>query len=86
MATVTLEIPEELAQQLRLRSQRAGSDIAKVALEILQKELHPGPAVTDPRALPYKVWRERFEAWIASIPQVNTGFVDDSRESIYEGR
>ena len=86
MATITLEISEELTQKLQRRSAAEGGDLAKTALEILKKELHDPATATDPDDLPYDVWRERFEAWIKSVPQVNIGFVDDSRETIYEGR
>jgi Arc/MetJ-type ribon-helix-helix transcriptional regulator len=31
-------------------------------------------------------WKERFHRHIASTPETAASFVDDSRESIYEGR
>lgn len=83
MTTITLEVSDELAQKLRLRDPRR--DLSKIALDILKNELHD-PATASPSDLPYEVWRERFETWLKNVPQVNVGFVDDSRETIYEGR
>ena len=86
MPTVILDLPNELEQKLKHRATAQGLDVTRVALDILKKELYDSATVVNPNDLPYEVWREQFEAWIKNIPQVNAGFVDDSRESIYEGR
>ena len=36
--------------------------------------------------LPLDEWQDRFKEHLASTPVTQTVFVDDSRESIYEGR
>jgi hypothetical protein len=41
---------------------------------------------TDPNQLPYEEWMKRFEKWVNSPRPPAPSFVDDSRESIYEGR
>jgi hypothetical protein len=85
MAVLTLEISNELEQKLQLRAKDQGLDIAKVALGIIQEELYDPATTTNPNDLPYEVWRERFEAWIKSHPKIDV-VLDDSRETIYEGR
>ena len=82
MTTITLEVPDELAQKLRATDPRR--DLSTIALDILKKELNE-PATTKPGDLPYEVWRERFEAMLKDLPRVDVE-VDDCRETIYEGR
>ena len=85
MPTVTLELTNELAQKLQRQSVAQGLDIAKVALAILDEELFDPATTTNPNDRPYNVWRERFHAMLKDLPSVDVE-VDDSRESIYEGR
>ena len=86
MPTVTLEISGELEQKLRCRAEAQGLDVAQIALEILKQRFYDPATTTNPNDLPFEVWRERFEQWVKNVPQVNVDFVDDSRETIYEGR
>lgn len=84
--TITLEISEEMERKLIELGKQHGRSVAAAALEIITQALYDPATTTNPNDLPYEVWRERFEAWIKRVPQINTGFVDDSRETIYEGR
>lgn len=85
MPAVTIDLPNELEQRLQRRAAAEGLGVAEAALKIIAEELQ-GSQVASPNELPYEVWRNEFEAWIRSVPQMNPGSVDDSRESIYQGR
>jgi hypothetical protein len=86
MPIINLELSIDLEQKLQRRAAEQGLGVAQVALEILNNQLCDSTTTMNPNDLPFEVWRERFEAWIKGVPQINVGFVDDSRESIYEGR
>jgi hypothetical protein len=43
-------------------------------------------SATDPNRLPYDEWAKRFDEWLNRPRPPAPPFVDDSRESIYEGR
>jgi hypothetical protein len=86
MPTISIELTNELEQRLQHRAAERGIDVARVAAEILNDGLYDPAMAANADNLPYEIWCERFEAWIKNVPQVNTGFVDDSRESIYQGR
>jgi hypothetical protein len=83
--TVQLQLPAELEEKLRLHAQARGQDLAHAALELLQQGLDSSRESTSPNDLPYEVWQRRFDAMLKDLPRVDS-FVDDSRESIYEGR
>lgn len=83
MSIITLELPEEIESKLRARAN--GKDVARVALELLMKGLEGPPAERGPQDLSYEEWNQRFEAWLKGHRRVDV-VVDDSRETIYEGR
>jgi hypothetical protein len=83
---LTLQLPEEIKRRLHMLAKEQGRDPELVAIDILTNELMASGKLDDPNDLPYEVWRERFDAWIKSVPQVHTGTIDDSRETIYQGR
>lgn len=58
---------------------------AEALSEALRLLKHAAHSANGP-VLPPDQWRVRFEAHLASTPTTDTNFVDDSRESIYEGR
>jgi hypothetical protein len=86
MATITLQLPEDIGTKLKARAEIRGCDISKAALEILEQELREPAKPENPNDLPFEEWQRRYRAMVENVPQVNVGFVDDSRESIYEGR
>lgn len=68
-------LPEPVVKQLR-------ELVASIRAE------YPGPNGTppdDPSKLSYAEWKARFDAWINRPRPPGPAFVDDSRESIYEG-
>jgi hypothetical protein len=82
---VTLELSAEMAKKLEALAQEKRCTVAGVALEIVKKALYDPATTTNPNDLPYEIWRERFEAWVKSHPKIDV-VLDDSRETIYEGR
>jgi len=84
MATITLHLPEKIERKLQARAQERGQDLGTAALQILEQELDQS-APPNPNDLPYEVWRQRFEAMLQNLPHIDV-LVDDSRETIYEGR
>lgn len=80
MAEYTLQLPAKVDARLRTLAAREGRSPAEVAVEVLDKGL-PGL----PATLPPEEWVRDFRAWVGSLPRIEV-VVDDSRESIYEGR
>ncbi len=83
--TITLEVSEEMERKLIKLAEEQKRSVAGVALEILKKALYDPATTTDPNDLPYELWLERFKAWADSHPRIDVD-LDDSRETIYEGR
>jgi hypothetical protein len=83
MTSVTIQIPDRLAQELRAR---AGSklDLSAVVLELVEKSLLPAaPSPLDAQS--DEEWLGRFHDWVAKRPAYGV-VADDSRDSIYAGR
>ena len=55
----------------------------ELALEAIEEKLSRRPSSS--RRLSVEEWTKRFDAWVATH-RPHDRFVDDSRESIYEGR
>lgn len=85
MTTVMLQIPEDIEEKLLARAHGQGQDIAAVALDLLKKSLEEPAKERGPEELSYEEWNQRFEAWLNSHARIDV-VVDDSRETIYEGR
>ena len=77
-----LHLPAPLEAKLREQAKAAGKPLEDVVLEALQEKLIPD----EEGRLPRDKWHARFEAFLALLPRTDATFVDDSRESIYEGR
>ena len=82
---VTLELSAEMENKLATLAKENGGTVAGVAREILKKALYDPATTTNPNDLPYEIWHARFEAWVKSHPKIDVE-LDDSRETIYEGR
>jgi hypothetical protein len=78
---LTLHLSGELEARLCEQVQATGKAPEDLALEALQDRL-TGEAVP----LSYRTCIAEFEAWLASHPPSAARHLDDSRESIYEGR
>ncbi|MBI5863070.1 MAG: hypothetical protein HZB38_00885 [Planctomycetes bacterium] len=87
---MTLHVPLSDASEARLRAYAAasGKDVPSVIAEAIEEKL----AIFEEEATEQKhrsrtteQWLAEFRRWVASHKRVDH-FVDDSRESIYEGR
>jgi hypothetical protein len=79
--TLTLHIPTELEFKLHQLAKAEGKPPEELALEALQDKLSDNSSVM----LPRNVWRQEFDALLASMPNGNVE-ADLSRASVYEGR
>ncbi|HKD36797.1 MAG TPA: hypothetical protein VKB78_08345 [Pirellulales bacterium] len=78
-----LNLSPELEARLVEQSAVTGKSPGALAMEALEEKLAEAPSF--PRHRDHAAWRAKLRAWIALHPAVNH-FVDDSRDSIYEGR
>lgn len=85
MATVTLEVPDNLERKLQARADEEKRDVASVAIQIIEKALEQSPATISKQTLTGEEWLREFDAWVKSRPRIDV-VLDDSRETIYEGR
>lgn len=79
-----LVVPYELEQQLKTRASVAGKDIATFVIDTLKDEL-----LQDENTTVSKAAHSSFSSWLSKWRErapKTSNFVDDSRESIYEGR
>jgi plasmid stability protein len=85
--TVSLNLPPQTESELRRRAAQEGKDVESFIREAVEARLAGSaiPAPRDPRPLTPAEWIRELREWAASHP-TTTHFVDDSRESIYEGR
>jgi hypothetical protein len=85
MPVVTLELPDALEKKLQMRATEQGRDAASIAVEIIEKELEKSPGASGNQVLTGEEWLREFDAWVKSRPRIDV-VLDDSRETIYEGR
>jgi hypothetical protein len=76
-----LRLSSRASENLAARAASSGQDVAAVASELIEQAF-TSPATTE---MPYEQWAAEFQAWVSSHKPVGH-FVDDSRESIYDGR
>src|SRR5438093_777537 len=86
--SITIQLPPAAEAMLRERAKNQGETpenvLAKLAQEWLASKGN-GAASKSGEAMSAEEWIANWRAWAASHPPVDH-FVDDSRESIYEGR
>ena len=85
MATLTVNLPQELDSKLHAWAANQGREVEKVVLDIIEKELESTATKSESRKMPYEEWKKEFDAWLKTRPRIDV-VVDDSRETIYEGR
>jgi hypothetical protein len=78
-----LNLSPELESRLVEQAAATGKSPDELALEALEEKLAAEPAPQ--RRRDHTAWRAKLQAWIDLHPVVNH-FIDDSRDSIYEGR
>lgn len=82
---VSVHIPAEIESALKRRAQAAGQDVATfVQFAVTEKLAEPEEPVPAKRLSPEEFSR-RLRSWIDLHPKLDHA-IDDSRESIYEGR
>ena len=79
MTSVNIPLSEEAERQLRRRAIVRGLPLEEFARTVLEREA--AAPIADPSA---EAWIARWRAWAASHPR-SDHWVDDSRDSIYEG-
>jgi hypothetical protein len=83
--TLELHLPDHVEAELRRQAQARGEDVESFVLGAVQERL-AGKTETQPSCvLEGDAWEAEFAAWLASHKPTGR-FVDDSRESIYDGR
>lgn len=80
---LNLDLSPDLEARLTQRATATGRSVDAVAIEALRDALSADTNVNPERDR--EAWRSRLEAIIDRHPAVDH-FVDDSRDSIYEGR
>lgn len=79
--TLTLHLPPETENLLRELATLTGKNPEAVALEALREKLSDESA-----PLPQSASSAEFKTWLATHPSSTAATLDDSRETIYEGR
>lgn len=82
--TVTIELSSEIEAVLRQRAAAIGENLETYLQQLVATSLVEESEVLPPRRSAAEL-EKRLDAWIASLPQTDHP-IDDSRESIYEGR
>ena len=87
MSTLILSVPESLERELQARAAAQGRHISSVALELLELGLRDSTTKMASQLTADERWQafQKHMTEVRSRPKVQ-GVVDDSRESIYEGR
>ena len=80
---LTLNLTPEAEARLRDQAAQRGKSLETIALEAIDEKLSADAKPND--SLSKEEWARRFDSWVASHRLVKH-LVDDSRESIYEGR
>jgi len=83
--TLQIELTPELEARLREQAAAAGKDVATLAREAIEQTLAAADPETQPAGLSHEQWLAQWRAWTSSARPLGY-LVDDSRESIYEGR
>jgi hypothetical protein len=80
---VSINFPEAIETNLRRRAAAAGMDVATFVQEVVSERLAEDSMPT--RAQSHEEFLSKLQGIIALHPK-SSGFVDDSRDSIYAGR
>ncbi|MBN1346710.1 MAG: hypothetical protein JXQ73_28725 [Phycisphaerae bacterium] len=84
--TLEITLKAEIEARLRIQATKAGKDPAAYAQEAIEEKLAvSSDTAADERSLPTRQRVDEFLKWVGSHGPVGHA-VDDSRETIYEGR
>lgn len=81
---LTLHLTPDTEAKLKEQASITGRSLEELALEALQEKLAVGTEADE--TLPPASRLAEFQEWLASRPASSARFVDDSRESICDGR
>jgi hypothetical protein len=89
---ITLNLPEDLERRLSERAAKTGQTLEEYLESLAQRDVSTSAYGASATSIGYppgmespEVWLKAFRDMVAGFPRVDH-FVDDSRESIYEGR
>ena len=80
---LTLNLNSETAAKLSEQAALRGKQPEELVLEAIDEKLSDDSSAS---RLSGQRWQTRFDAFLASVLRTAASAVDDSRESIYEGR
>src|SRR5271170_8496435 len=87
---IRIRLSKEAGERLADRAARSGRDVSAVASDLLEQAVSEKPGNGDDGAASQRV--AAWQAWVAQMREWGTKnlppghVIDDSRESIYEGR
>lgn len=82
MSQITIELEDKTAKKLTLLAKAQGLSLEKYLKGIAEDKV----GIQSKTKASVKQKLRAFDEWVASFPQHAHGRLDDSRESIYEGR
>ena len=85
MMNVNVDFPSNIEAVLLQQAAAAGRDVPAFIREVVTERLVSTPFTARPQNMSHEEFAKRLDAWIKRHPVVNH-VLDDSRESIYEGR
>jgi hypothetical protein len=85
MANVTVELSAETEQKLRDEAARSGQTIESFLRQLAEQAAAVKLVGPPSNRMTPEQWSAEFRAWVAGHKPI-PGRVDDSRETIYEGR
>ena len=83
--TVTLELKPEVEERISAEAKAQGLSVE----DYIQRELEGKSTTSDPNALPFEEWLQRWNEWLSSHDYIKAPPLSDeaiSRESIYRER
>jgi predicted transcriptional regulator len=89
--SLTVSFSPEVEARLRERAAASGKDVSALVREAVEEKLSATPEPKPASKMSNEQWLAEFNAWMREVTSrarnYPPGFVvDDSRESIYEGR
>ena len=82
---VNVDFPAAIEPVLQRHAAAAGKDVPAFIREVVTERLESAAPLVRPRRMTHEEFAKEMHAWINLHP-VREHAVDDSRESIYEGR
>ncbi len=82
---ITVDFPTSIERVLQQQAAAAGKDVSAFIREVVTEKLVSVPKPVRQRRMSHEAFARRLDEWIALHPVLDHA-IDDSRESIYEGR